>query len=528
MSDRQVSEAGKSNVSKKYPEYLKLHVEEQESKLDERLTPNEFHGLAKLCEAFESSTGWSLNYHPADSRRQSIAVGHDSQPSEEATIALAPSHGVSDALPWERVEPLAHAIGTLVGELTRAQGAVWEREAELAAGIPVTLRPEDQRTLAHRLEAVLQGGAEAIGCQAAALYLLDDATSYLKLRSAWRLPKSRFWDEPRPLRGSAADLEALVGHAVALEDTSLLPHWKVPEEEFAAALCLPVSTNSTPLGTLWFFADSVRDFTPEQINMSEIVAGRLVADLEREVLKREGLRQRQSDVAHQTLVNWQDELRPRVPPLVDGWQVAGCSSHCDAVAGHFFDWCILPDGRIAVSLGQAEGPPIEAGLTVTTLQIALRSHATHAHEARQMLDRLNESLWTHSTGDRFASLFYVIIDPDTGESQFSSAGEIHGLICGADQLEVFSDGNPSLGFDPDCLFRETKCVVQAGQSLVIFNRGRMTAIDEEVSEPEECRVAEVVQKRETATAEELSRAVAEELDNVSAQDRAVVVVRRLF
>lgn len=516
-------------VTKNYPDYLKLHIEEQAAAAEAGGERPEIQGLDALCRAFEGTTGWKLTFDEqpdsADSARWSMTLGESTQ--EGGRLMMSPGN-VAEPMPAERVRPLLQAIGGLVDELLVAYGAVRQREAELAAGIPVTLQLEDRRALADRLEAVLRGGAEAIGCTAAALYLLDDATSHLKLRAAWQLPKSRFWEEPRPLRGSVADLEALVGHAVALEDAALLPHWKVPED-FPAALCVPVATSSTPLGTLWFFADSVREFSGEQIHVVEIVAGRLVADLEREVLIREGLRQRQSDVTHQTLVNWQEDLRPSVPPLVDGWQVAGSSAGEDAVAGVFHDWCILPDGRIAVAIGQADGAAVEAGLTMTMLQIALRSHANHPHEARQMLDLLNESLWTHSTGDRFASLFYAIIDPDSGTMQYGSSGEIHALVLDTSSVATLTDGNPTLGLDPDHYFRQATRVIEIGQSLVIFSRGNITPLDEELREPDECRVAELLQGLGDATAEEQLQAVVNELGVTTAmQQRAVVVVRRLF
>ena len=329
------------------------------------------------------------------------------------------------------------------------------------------------------------------------------------------------------MRGAAADLEALIGHAVALEDTSLLPLWKAPED-FPAALCVPVSTSSTPLGTLWFFSDHVRDFTAEQTHMAEIIAGRLVSDLEREVLVREGLRQRQSDVAHQVLVNWQDEQRPRVPPLVDGWQVAGQCSQKDRIGEQFYDWCILPDGRIAVALGHAEGPAVEVGLTVTTLQIAMRSHATHPHEARQMLDRLNESLWTHSTGNRFASLFYAVIDPESGEMQYAAAGETHALLCNLTECDSLTDTGPLLGFDPDHHYRQSSHVIEMGQSLAIFSRCIQSPLDEELHEPDEYRAAARLQSLKQATAQEQVQAIFQELTSSSIHDRTVVVARRIF
>src|SRR5690606_24574844 len=128
--------------------------------------------------------------------------------------------------------------------LLATRQAVWEREAEIATGVPLVLRDDDSRapSLAQRLESVLKGGAEAIGCQAAALYLLDAATTELKLRSSFGLPRRRLLDPARPLRPALADLEALLGHAVVMNEPALFDYWKVPEQGFRSAVCVPVSS----------------------------------------------------------------------------------------------------------------------------------------------------------------------------------------------------------------------------------------------------------------------------------------------
>ncbi|MFW6171483.1 MAG: PP2C family protein-serine/threonine phosphatase, partial [Planctomycetota bacterium] len=455
----------------------------------------------------------------------SMVLGDGTQ--EFGQLSLLSPDSSEKTLPLQRVQPLARAVGHLTNQWLKTQSALWQREAELAAGIPVTLQPADRLRLARQLESVLRGGAEAINCHAAALYLLDDATSHFKLRAAWKLPKSRFWEEPRPLRGSVADLEALIGQAVALEDTALLPHWKVPEN-YPAALCVPVSTQSTPLGTLWFFANKARDFSPEQVHVAEIVSGRLAAELEREVLVRDGLQNRNPEINSHTLARWQDEMRPRISPLLEGWQIAADNGQQqDQASEQFHDWSILPDGRIAVALGHAEGPPSDAVLTCAALHVALKSHAAHPHQARQMLDHLNESLWTHSTGNRFASMFYAMIDPDSGHMEYSCAGQTHSLLCGTETMDPLTDDNPQLGLDPDYRYHQVSRTVRSGDSLVAFNRRHLTPLDEELCDPDECRVAEMLQKLGNAPANEQALAVADELGATSLQEkRTVVVVRR--
>ena len=126
----------------------------------------------------------------------------------------------------------------------------------------------------------------------------------------------------QPLRGAVADLEALTGHAVVLDDTRLLPHWNVPED-FAAAVCVPVASPGAILGTFWLFCHKVRDFTAAETQLLEILAGRLAAELERSVLV--------GEVSHvpgapsdrpNSISQWHQDRNHLVPPLLDGWQVS--------------------------------------------------------------------------------------------------------------------------------------------------------------------------------------------------------------
>jgi hypothetical protein len=515
-------------VSKPFPDYLRLHVEEVPFG---RIAPVETAAVAAVLAAFPPVTGWQLRCEEAAGSADDVvwtlpldAVG---PPQRRLVLVRDAASLTGAALPLERIQPLAQAVGELIEEVHRAQATVWQREAELAAGIPVTLRPDEQQQLAYRLESVLRGGAEVLGCDAAALYLLDDATSCLKLRAAWRLPKSRFLEPPRPLRGAVADLEALVGHAVALEDTALLPHWRVPED-FPAALCVPVSSASTPLGTLWFFAQQTRTFSPQQTHLAELVAGRIVSDLEREVLVREGLRERQTDRARQLLQQWQDEQRPRVPPLVDGWQVAGRLVGDDPLSGGFYDWCVLPDGRIALAVGQADGPSVEASFTATTLQVALKSHAAHPHDARQMLDHLNEALWTCSTGNRFAALAYAIIDPETGSLEYAAGGDMDAFLLRPRGGEVLSADNPPLGADPDTFFTQSTHQLEAGAALVLMHRRLPTGRGEALAALSLRAMAPVSDGLPRATADEHVQTLAAACFEGADAQGPVVVARHIF
>lgn len=523
-----------TTLSQDAPTRLRLHVEEQPPVPPPDLS--EIRSLSGLCRSFESVTGWCLKSSKVEREARgsvwakSISASDD-QPNQ--VLALAPSesrgqtrHGrPQQSGEFAAVQELADSIGELLGELNQTRRALWKREAELAAGVPIAQHGDDESHIAVRLEAVLQAGATAVGAQAAAAYMLDDTTQQLKLRSCWGLPKSRLLDPPRRLRGAAADLEALVGHAVVMEDTTLLPHWKVPEE-FRSAVCVPISSPTTPLGTFWVFCDDVRKFSVDETNLIEIVAGRIAADMEREMLLQHSV---QSNTLRRQLshaAGWQTSRLPRIKPLLDGWDVAGWTLQGESLGGDFFDWSVLPDGSLAVAVGDAQGKMLEAGLTAAALHSALKSHSSYRHTALQMVQRINETLWTASAGDQFASLFYAMIQPDSGQIEHTTAGHVYAAIVGESLRGVTTSDTTPLGAQPDADYVSSHDELACGEVLVVLSEG----IQRMLKSKNNRVLWRLVQRYRERSADELADKLRSFLDRnfgqAVADDQTVLVVKR--
>ena len=466
-------------VTRRTATHLRLHVEESPRPKHPQL--DEIRSLQGVCDAFQRITGWTLQCrHGSSAASQALWSRSIGEPSgdERCVVSLgvtdeygAETRVLSDEIcDRETAQELAASIADLLQELQQTRCALWQREAELAVSVPVTPHPDEQAHLAERLEGVLKAGAQAVGCQAAAVYLLDEATRKLKLRSCWGLPRSRFVDPPRSLRGAAADLEALVGHAVILRDSELLPHWQIPEE-FRAAVCVPVSSPTTPFGTLWVFCDHRRDFGVEETNLIEIVAGRIAADLERAVLLGQTLQLRSLARQLTHAAQWQQHRLPRLKPLLAGWDLSGWTSQAGALGGDFHDWFVLFGGQLAVAVGDSQGKMFESGLTAATLHTALRAHAAYPHAAQQLAERINETLWTASVGDQFASLFYGTIQPETGAIESVAAGHVYAAVVGESLRTLAAAETLPLGTQPDSEYVATSDQLRRGETLVVVSEG---------------------------------------------------------
>ena len=515
-----------SIVTKKSAAHLRLHVENPPAD-EPNLAAAGFPQLAALSRAFERTTGWQLR-HQASPGGMGEAW---SAPIEGGgRLALfSPVDTAEESVELAEARPLALALAGILSETQRLRRALWQREAELAAGVPVATRKDHEPHLAERLESVLKGGAEAVGCPAAALYLLDEYTSSLKLRASFGLPQDRLLAPARPLRGSVADLEALVGHAVVLEDTSLLPHWRCPED-FPSAVCVPVSSPSMPLGTLWIFSSQQRDFTPQETNLIEIIAGRLAADLEREMLLVAGVEAKQRDRQFDVAQRWQRDRLPSVAPLVDDYEIAGWTSAASGVGGSFHDWSVLPDGRLAVVVGDSQGTLLEAGLNAAALQAAVKAHGSYKHDAGQLLSRVNETLWTGSAGDQHAGLAYSLIDLSGGNIEFAQAGPAAALLLGANQEppELIAGESATLGSEGETKYATNRRLLSPSGFLILMNDGARKALTEGDQCTDEKQIASLVHEHACEGAQQLVERLRHLAESaaVAPGDMSLVVVKR--
>jgi len=528
-----------SPVAKSIPNYLRLYNERPPAPA--KTAEDAWPSLVHFCRAFERATGWPLRYLDGDAAHHALDLLW-SAPVDPG-VGTSPGHigieMVDDAdgehigrVGSDAASELAAAVAQLLDELARTRHALRHREADLAVGVPLASPGNSPRRLADQLAAVLRAGTEAIGCHTAALYLLDEATSELKLRSCWNLPPERYTAPARPLRSATADLEALTGHAVVLDDAESSQAWN-PPEPFAAAVCVPVASSTTPLGTLWIFSRHARPFSDQEVNVAEVVAGRLAGELEREVLLAEGTAG--ARLKRQWLVaeRWQQNQIPRNAPLIDGWDVAGWTQGPDGFGGEFFDWFAMPDDALALAIGGAYADGLEAALAAAALRAALRSHAQYIAEPQTLLAQVNRTLWTSSTDERGANLFFATTTcpgQSAGRLRCASAGDAGAYRLSDDGCRALLSPTSALGLAPDARYTAHDVCLDAGEALLVVSEGVRTLIEAEShlfgDEPLAQSLVEHL-GAPSATLADLVRDRLEALAGDAGQhDRTVLVVKR--
>ena len=122
----------------------------------------------------------------------------------------------------------------------------------------------------------------------------------------------------------------------------------------------------------------------------------------------------------------QQGLLPTKSPSLENFDLAGWNQPANQTGGDYFDWQSLPDGRLAISLGDATGHGIGPALISALCRAYARASLVVDDEHHRVLERLNRLLADDLSANRFVTFALVLLHPTNCEVEILSAG--HGPI----------------------------------------------------------------------------------------------------
>ena len=153
------------------------------------------------------------------------------------------------------------------------------------------------------------------------------------------------------------------------------------------------------------------------------------------------------------------------------------------VGGDWYDAFTLPDGRVAVTVGDVVGHGLAAAAAMGQLRTAHAALAQHATDPGQLLTRLDDYLARPRTTD-FATVCYGVLDPATGVLEYASAGHPPMLLVSPTGATRWLDGaqSPPL-YGRDGRARAHASVeIQRGSLLLLYSDGLIERRGEHLNE----------------------------------------------
>jgi sigma-B regulation protein RsbU (phosphoserine phosphatase) len=157
------------------------------------------------------------------------------------------------------------------------------------------------------------------------------------------------------------------------------------------------------------------------------------------------------------------------------------------VGGDFYDYFWLSDTRLGMVIADVSGKGVPAALFMAVSRTLLRATAPAANGPGECLALTNDLLSQDNEATMFVTLFYGILDLETGELVYANGGHNPPYILEPDGsvIALPGTGGMALGIMDEQPYRENCVTLTPGSSLLLFTDGVTEAFnnnDEEFGE----------------------------------------------
>jgi sigma-B regulation protein RsbU (phosphoserine phosphatase) len=317
------------------------------------------------------------------------------------------------------------------------------------------------------------------------IYVLDERTDLYAARYSSR-------GEPRLLRnfpasGKLAALLRAQGETLNVErimaSDKPLPLAEGETGALAAVDCALVVPFVSKAGLLGFMSIGRRragGFYPTMdVELLEILCDRASVAIENARLYLETIEKQSMEKDLEIASEIQRRLLPKAFPDIPGLRTYGMNIPSKHVGGDYYDVIPLGPDEVAVIIADVSGKGVPAALLMASLQSSLRAEADPGRPPSEVISVLNQTIYEHTSGETFVTIFYGVIDFAAETLTYCSAGQTPPFIIHRDlSYERLDKTDIVLGIESNAIFKDTRLGLRRGDLIFLYTDGVSEELDE--------------------------------------------------
>jgi sigma-B regulation protein RsbU (phosphoserine phosphatase) len=264
-------------------------------------------------------------------------------------------------------------------------------------------------------------------------------------------------------------------------------------------------------------------FTSRDERLLTAMAVQAAISIENARLYEQEIQQRLLNQELETARAIQKSFLPQAVPQLDGWDCGAFWQPMREVAGDFYDFHPLPDGRLALVIADVSGKGVPAALFMALSVTVLRFAMGLNFAPDELMDRANRAILSDQQSRLFATVFVGYLDLESSVLQFASAGHNPPLLYRAatGQCEYLEASGVAMGLFEHARYAVESVVLEDGDILVLYTDGITEVIDEHEQEFGEERLEELVIHNLSLTAQELTNLIIDAACAFATEEEAV-------
>ena len=190
------------------------------------------------------------------------------------------------------------------------------------------------------------------------------------------------------------------------------------------------------------------------------------------------------------------------------------------VGGDYYDFIPFNPERMGLAVGDVSGKGLSSALLMASLQGLVRTNlAVRRGEVARFATELNHSMYKLTASNRYATLFFAVVDASNQTLHYVNAGHNPPLLFrngtqpahGPRRTESLEGGGPPVGIFARSQYQSEHVLLHNGDVLVAHTDGVVEALNPQQEEFGEERLSEIVRSSLSLSAAEICKRIAERL-----------------
>ena len=276
----------------------------------------------------------------------------------------------------------------------------------------------------------------------------------------------------KTLLGEVVEGRNVVSFVDTTQDEKLARAQSIVAQNIRSAVCAPLIVGDAVLGVLYLDFQAQRGaVTHDDVHLIAQIARFAAVKLETTRLREEAIAKARLDEELRTAYTIQSRLLPAQLPVIDGYTFAGSNVPARSVSGDYYDVVVRPDGRIYFIIADVSGKGVTAALVMSSVATAFSIFTRSDPPPAELVADLNATLAPKTAPTKFVTLVAGVLDPKSGEVEFTNAGHVAPLVISQNGVEQLKTTDMVAGLFAHATYRNQRMTLGPGDSFVLFTDG---------------------------------------------------------
>jgi serine phosphatase RsbU (regulator of sigma subunit) len=168
----------------------------------------------------------------------------------------------------------------------------------------------------------------------------------------------------------------------------------------------------------------------------------------------------------------QASFLPEYIPQLPGWHLTATLEPARQIAGDFYDFLNLPDGKLGIVIADVADKGLGSALYMALSNTLIRTFADEYYrDPAKVLKTANQHILRNARANLFVTVFFSVLDPTTGLLRYANAGHNPPYLVGIGGLKTLNNTGMPLGIDEENDWNSDEIIISPGEMLLLYTDG---------------------------------------------------------